>query len=82
MFSGTAYALECFGVVLALASPRIVIRGSGVYACDDMMIGLDLLKTNHGDMWICSMMDVCFYCLLLLPSFFCEAEVYGNELPD
>ena len=40
------------------------------------------LETNHGDMWICSMMDVCFYCLLLLASFFCEAEVYGNELPD
>ena len=28
------------------------------------------------------MMDVCFYCLLLLPVFLCEAEVYVNELPD
>ena len=46
------------------------------------MSDLDLLETNHGDMWICSMMDVCIYCLLLLPVFLCEAEVYVKELPD
>ena len=47
-----------------------------------MMSDLDLSNLNHDDMWICSMMGVCFYCLLLLLVFLCEAEVYVNELPN
>ena len=47
-----------------------------------MLIWSRSLETNHGDMWICSMMDVCFTVCYCFPVFLCEAEVYVPEIPD
>ena len=70
------------GVVLALTSPRLLPEARGLCDCDDIMICSRFFsKPNHGDVLICSMMDVFTVCYCY-PVFLCEAEVYVFELPD